>query len=29
VWPMDRDGNLAMTTEPLDIDDLLKEPTPA
>jgi catechol 2,3-dioxygenase len=29
VWPMDRDGNLAMTTEPLDIDDLLKEPTSA
>lgn len=28
-WPEDEDGNLEMTTDPLDLDDLLKEPTPA
>jgi catechol 2,3-dioxygenase len=25
-WPKDANGNLAMTTDPLDLDDLLKEP---
>lgn len=27
-WPVDADGNLAMGTEPLDIDALLDEPAP-
>ncbi|MDX1609540.1 MAG: VOC family protein [Halofilum sp. (in: g-proteobacteria)] len=27
-WPFDRDGNLAMGTEPLDLEDLLAEPVP-
>jgi catechol 2,3-dioxygenase len=25
-WPRDREGNLAMVTEPLDLEDLLAEP---
>ena len=25
-WPKDADGNLTMTTDPLDLDDLLNEP---
>lgn len=28
TWPTDADGYLAMTTEPLDLDDLLAEPSP-